>query len=207
MQARFLQQHRRGPRKRAIAGFSLLEILVVLIIIGILFSIAAAGWVTLMNRQRVNTVREQAAQIIRQAQADAQRTKLARVVVFDYTTQIPRAAVQTRPLDPTTGRTAGFLDAGQVDAIENWQTLGNGDVGAGFLVFEVFPTTATNQGQIIFDGDGTVADASADAATAERIFTVNFRANGTSAETNRCVVVKTLLGATRSTEGSDCPAS
>lgn len=190
-------------------GFTLLEVLVVIIIIGVLFAIAAPGWAALMNRQRVNSVRDQASQIIRQAQSDARRTKLAKVVVFDNSTGVPRAATLSRPLDPNTGTTAGLLATADVAAINNWQTLGNGDIAPNSLGFAVLPTAAQNQ--LIFNSNGAIDDVSAAVAPPPNangdtyMLSVNVQQANTSAATTRCVIVTTLLGATRTTDSGNCP--
>ncbi|NJP09588.1 MAG: prepilin-type N-terminal cleavage/methylation domain-containing protein [Leptolyngbyaceae cyanobacterium RU_5_1] len=195
-------------RKRSIAGFTLLEVLVVIIIVGILFAIAAPGWNALMNRQRVNTVRDQVVQIIRQAQNDARRTHIPRVVVFDSPAdRAPRAAVLPLQLDVTTDGIAGLPVL--KPTISNWQTLGNGDIRAGVLEFSTDPAPTKAFDQIVFDSNGAVAQFSLDNAkplnaSKPRIFAVKVRQKNTSVETERCVVVSTLLGGIRLAEGKDC---
>lgn len=196
--------------RRSIAGFTLLELLVVIIIIGVLFAIAAPSWNAVMNRQRVNVVRDQTTQLIRQAQADARRTHTARIVVFDSNpTGAPRAAVVPQTLDTNTGQTSGFI-ANPTTDIQNWQTLGNGDIKSGVLDFSTVPPGPN--GQLIFNSNGVIDPLSETAAGTineanPRIFAVNVRQKNTSVNTQRCVVVTTLLGAVRQAEGDDCPTS
>lgn len=196
-------------RRRSIAGFTLLEVLVVIVIITILFAIAAPSWDALMNRQRVNTVRDQTTQLIRQAQADARRTHTARIVVFDNSTGIPRAAVVPQTLDTTTGQTSGFI-ASPSTTINNWQTLGNGDIKSGVLDFSTVPNGSN--GQLVFNSNGAIDPLSETAAgtvdpAKPRIFAVNVKQRNTSVNAQRCVIVTTLLGAVRQAEGSNCPTS
>ena len=192
--------------RRAIAGFTLLEVLVVLIIIGVLTAIAAPSWSAFMTRQRIGVARDQISQVIRQTQAEARRTKLARVIIFDTNTaNPPRFASQRQPLDPATERTAGLITPA---SIQQWQEIGNGEIKAGQLEISVVPATAQNQ--IVFDANGAVDQISAAGGTVggrPYIFAVNVRQKGGSAGANRCVIVETLLGATRSTDGTNCPSS
>jgi len=198
---------RRLNRRRAIAGFTLLEILVVLIIIGVLVAIAAPSWSALLNRQRVNVVRDEVSQVIRQAQAEAKRTKLARVVALDTTSaNAPRIAAQRQPLG-TDERTAPLL-VSPLTQIGFWQPLGQGEAGKQ-VILETHPSTAL--GQIVFDAKGAVDPVSVTAAQSATIggrpylFAVNVRPKGTASGANRCLIVDTLLGATRTAEGTDCP--
>lgn len=191
-------------KKRSIAGFTLLEVLVVIIIVGVLFAIAAPGWNALMNRQRVNVVRDQASQIIRQAQADARRTKRARIVVFDNSTGVPRVATFAQKGDDQNGQTVDIpIDT---TGITNWQTLGNGDIRSGVL--DISTTPPSVQGQLVFKSDGALDDVSVRKATVPNVFFgVNIIQKNTSPQTRRCIVVTTLLGATRLAEGDNCPTS
>jgi prepilin-type N-terminal cleavage/methylation domain-containing protein len=183
-------------------GFTLLEVLVVIIIIGILFAIAAPGWNALINRQRVNVVRDQAIQIIRQAQSDARRTQRSRIVVFDNTTGIPRVAT----FAITSDQTSDFPDI-PTDGITNWQTLGNGEIRSNVLSLETVPADA--KGKLVFKSTGALDDVSVkagkDANVPNVLFGVNISQRNTSSQTRRCIVVTTLLGATRLAEGDNCP--
>ena len=193
-----MKAHRlRTRHKASIAGFTLLEILVVLIIIGLLFSIAAPSWTALMNRQRINTIREQAVQVIREGQNQARTTRIGRFVVFEKnsTTTAPRAAIvplTNIPLDVT--------------AIKNWRTLGDGEVKVGTMDFDAISVTgkSTKNGdsvEILFDNKGAVDRDWVGAAT-EKLLVVKVKPKGASFETQRCAIVDTLLGAVRLADGT-----
>jgi len=184
--------------KRSISGFTLIEMLVVIIIIGVLFAIAAPGWDTLLSRQRVNAAREQVAQTIRVAQSEARRTRAPRIVVFDPGTN-GKPRVATAPYVSST--TLPIANT----SIATWVLLNNGDVNANTLqlaTHEGSGRTISANKAIVFDGNGTIAQVPTVANAQSLPFVVSIsRGNTTNKATARCVVVDTLLGATRSEEG------
>jgi prepilin-type N-terminal cleavage/methylation domain-containing protein len=62
-------------------GFTLLEVLVIALIVGILSAIAAPSWLAFINRQRVRTVNDRVLQSLRRAQSEAKRNVSAIVTV------------------------------------------------------------------------------------------------------------------------------
>ena len=179
----------RTRHKASIAGFTLLEILVVLIIIGVLFAIAAPSWTALMNRQRINTIREQAVQVIREGQNQARTTRSRRFVIFDGdgVTTAARAAIV--PLGNTPP---------DVTTINNWRTLGDGEVKVGTMEFSL----GVNK-QILFDDKGAVdREWVGNSNATEGLLVVKVKPKGASVATQRCAIVDTLLGAVRLADGT-----
>ena len=60
-------------KKTSTGGFTLIEVLVVVVIVGVLASIAAPGWLAFINRQRANAVRDEILQVLQTAQSDASK--------------------------------------------------------------------------------------------------------------------------------------
>jgi prepilin-type N-terminal cleavage/methylation domain-containing protein len=190
--------------KRSTAGFTLIELLVIIVIIGVMFAIAAPGWDALLSRQRVSTAREQVLQVIRQAQSEARSTRSYRAVVFDPNSPdgVPRVA--TLPFNRT-----GVYPI-NINTVTNWRPLAGGSNSRNVISLR----TNHPNNQIIFDGNGAVAQPPIVPAnqfrpipnSTELGFAVTVaRANTSGNGTNRCVIIATLLGATRSAEGAACP--
>ena len=70
-----MKQGHLGPLKASTDGFTVLEILVVLIMIGILSAIAAPAWLAFVNRQRLATSQEALYRAMQSAQSSTKRDK------------------------------------------------------------------------------------------------------------------------------------
>jgi prepilin-type N-terminal cleavage/methylation domain-containing protein len=188
------------------AGFTLLEVIVVAIMVGILAAIAAPGWLGFVNRQRVNKGNDAVLSAIQQAQREAKNKKVNYSVSFKTdNNHIPQFAVYqvTTPLTNPLP----------------WQNLIDGAGNKAKQIVLLTNLTATNQTattgalnpnydfldtpkSITFDYIGSLPDAdfggvngSGDAPGLK--IAVVTRKAGTSASANdmkRCVIVKTLLG-------------
>ncbi|NET54093.1 MAG: type II secretion system protein [Merismopedia sp. SIO2A8] len=70
-------------RSPSTAGFSILEVIVVMVIVGLLGAIAAPSWLALVNRQRLNATRDEVVQAIRTTQGNAKQRRSSQKLVFD----------------------------------------------------------------------------------------------------------------------------
>jgi prepilin-type N-terminal cleavage/methylation domain-containing protein len=168
-------------------GFTLLEVLVIVLILGIFASIAAPSWLAFINRQRVRTVNDRVLQSLRLAQSEAKRTKRDIKVTFHYDPAPPPNPVA----DPPTVTFDPPLATGG-----STQTLnGGGEIKPGTIVLTFNKPNSTNPktSSIVFDYQGNLT-------TGTTPFYVTVAASG--AGTKQCVIVETLLGGMRTDEGT-----
>ncbi|MEG4069399.1 GspH/FimT family pseudopilin [Microcoleus sp. Pol11C2] len=169
--------HKTASRK-ADGGFTLLEVLVIALIVGILSSIAAPSWLAFINRQRVRTVNDRVFQSLRLAQSEAKRSKSSVTVTFD-TTVDPPTVTFAPPL--ATGGSTQTLDGG-------------GEIKPGTIALTVnTPAPTTPPNSIVFDYQGNPSTTP---------FVVTVAPSGGGAR--QCARVETLIGGMRTAEGAEC---
>jgi prepilin-type N-terminal cleavage/methylation domain-containing protein len=86
------------------AGFSLIELTVVLLLVTILTAIAAPGWVAFVNRQQINKANDAVLAALQDAQREAKNKKLSYSVSFrknTTTNNLEVAIYRTNPGTPT----------------------------------------------------------------------------------------------------------
>jgi prepilin-type N-terminal cleavage/methylation domain-containing protein len=177
-----LHRHRQG-------GFTLIEVLVVIIIAAVLAGIAAPGWLAFLNRQRVTAVKSDLVQTLKKAQADAiQRRQEVAVEILTATTA---PTVKVGKPQRTGGAITGVGGPSQ--------TLGDNDANPGGINLTAKSLNASNQvintnTRIIFDYQGLPTSDS------PIPFIVGIKPQDSSAE--QCVVIANLLGSVKTADNA-----
>jgi prepilin-type N-terminal cleavage/methylation domain-containing protein len=184
-------------------GFSLLEVIVVTLMIGILSAIVAPAWLGFVNRQTVNKANDVILAALQEAQREAKKDKRNYSLSFKTVSNVPQIAIHPGGTTPN-----------------NWRNLGQ-DVGIEpekiLLASNLtnVNTTTTNialsnstEKTITFDYMGILAaksDGTASDIDLKIVLGIRNPNNPTSlGSTKRCVIVKTLLGSMMTEKDSQC---
>jgi prepilin-type N-terminal cleavage/methylation domain-containing protein len=152
-----------------IQGFTLLEMAIVGVMIGILVAIATSSWTAYFRAFHLNTAHDQAYQAIRDAQASARRSRVPWQASFQDRNGVVGWALHPASAAPETAVWNNFDPSVQIDPETTLRTSGTVRL-------------------VQFDEDGNVN------GQLGRL-TLSSRAGGA---TKRCVIVSTLIGAVRS---------
>lgn len=188
--------------KQQDAGFSLIELIVVLLLVGILAAIAAPGWAAFVNRQRINKFNDAVFAALQEAQREAKNKKLSYSVSFRKNSTTQEVAIYRTDI-----------------GISTWKPLGT-DVGVSsdkFLLGTNLNSTTENtadstvsyslnaSAKITFDYMGTLPNASLGTSGLQIVLAVPSSANPTlPSSVKRCVIVKTLLGSMVTAKDNNC---
>ncbi|MBW4581004.1 MAG: prepilin-type N-terminal cleavage/methylation domain-containing protein [Tildeniella nuda ZEHNDER 1965/U140] len=163
-----IASHCQPVKRSPIGGFTLLELIVIVVIISILFAIMAPGWTAFLNVQRLNGGQEQVLLAMRDAQSRAKQSR----VVWQASFQNPNGVVQW-----------AIHPAGTTPAPSLWRNLDS----AIQMDAETTLQQAGGVRRVQFDHEGNVN------GQLGRL-TLSGKMGG---KVKRCVIVSTLLGAIR----------
>ncbi|MBE9229328.1 type II secretion system protein [Phormidium sp. LEGE 05292] len=192
--------------KQALAGFTLIEMLVVIAIIGILAAIAAPNWLTWLTKQRVNSAQAEALVVLREAQANAKREK--RIWQACFRDDGTRVQWSVQPLPPNIGSPVNkCLNPGESSTsgiVWNNLTDESSDLIAIDTTKSNLSEAGNNAYSVMFQYKGLLVESPSQTG----VLTFGTRQNpgqkGVKEGTKRCVAVITLLGATSAASDNDC---
>lgn len=170
--------------EKSTRGYTLLEIVIIVLIVGILSAIAAPSWLGFLARLRLNAARSQALSIMRDAQASAKREKRVWQASFRNTNSGVQWSVHPENA-PEPNRIWNNLIGENADKIEidqSYSTLRRSN--------QIYYVQFQHKGWL----DGVLTGR------------ITFVARGVGGEnaTRRCVFVSTILGALRTDENRGC---
>ena len=205
--------------KKSETGFTLVEVLVVVIIIGIIATIAGPSWLTFTNQRRVTAANDVVLRALQEAQSKAKKEKVSYSVSFKtdpnkvpelaiYRTTIQNSDGTTSVVDPTASGFNGWRSLGKDLAFKPGQVIlgtnlkgeNQTDVGTQFTY------TASATSKITFDYMGALPNASIPPNKALIILVAApvGNSNDPIPSTRRCVKIKTLLGAIQPGKTTEC---
>ncbi|MEM7726655.1 MAG: type II secretion system protein [Cyanobacteria bacterium P01_A01_bin.45] len=185
------------------SGFTLLEVIVVVVIIGILSAIAAPSWIAFTKRQRLNKANDIVLSAIQDAQRQAKKTKVSYSVSFAVNADQPYFAVYRN--NPTFNISSkNFSDRAY------WKPLGE-DIG--IKPEEIWLGSKPPNSQLsILNNTNKIETVTfnylgipEDSVPVSIVTAIPKLNNKTQAGvTKRCVIIQTILGGTRIAKDNDC---
>jgi prepilin-type N-terminal cleavage/methylation domain-containing protein len=161
---------------RSNSGFTFIEMMTALLMIGILSAIAAPNWFALIKTQHLKIAQDQVYRAMREAQSQAKKEKLTYHASFREENNNVQWAVHPATIDPSNAKWNDLDASVQLDVVESTLQLSNG------------------VRRVRFDHIGGVTPPLGK-------ITLSSKPGGTA---KRCVIVSTILGAMRTAKDNSC---
>jgi prepilin-type N-terminal cleavage/methylation domain-containing protein len=186
------QGNRKRDRRLSPLGFTLIEVLVVMALIGILSAIAAPSWLSFANNQKLNSAQSRAFSSLRLAQSEAKRMQTVWQASFR---NMPDVAQYVVHRDPPSNANKAYWDN------LPWQNFEQGvkiddDMSSKshttFTPLTAIPDPPVYRAQFKSQGNPILSEKG-------QITFVN-----KVSKFKKCVIISTILGAMRLAENEEC---